>query len=337
MTVENQTLESETRKHSSWKSVGIFFSVLGVVVLAASLTYGYFAIVKINLKLAHAVAELDSRAAAQTSELSALKQTLNDLQTSAQKMQDTFAAQENEWRAAQKGDLDKWHAAEAQYLVKLANDYLQFTGNIDLAMQLLNRADQSLQTAQDPNLLEIRKSLASDISHLQTLPKVDVTQLYLRLSAIKTQLEQLSLPENPLNPPPDTTVAPVKDQSWWQAGWERSWQALRKIVIVRYNGSNSLPLLLPQEKAFLYQNLHAQLENALWAVLNRNDAVYQASLARANDWIHKYFVQNETAQNLLKQIQELQTVSIKPPEANLSATLALFNNFAQQTAPDKAT
>jgi len=343
MTVENQSPEqSTTAACSSWGRVGIFLSLIGMIVLVTGFTYGYFAIAKVNMMLAKTVSELQTRTSTQTTDLTAMQQSVASLQAFAQKSQDIFTQQEQtmaDWRSAQKGDLDKWHAAEAQYLVKLANDHLQFSYNVDMAIELLTRAEQSLQNAQDASLLEIRKAIASDISRLQLLPKVDVTQLYLRLSGINNQIEQLALPVSPLNNasmPAET--APAQDQSWWRAGLDRSWQALQKIVIVRYNGSNSLPLILPEEKAFLYQNLHAQLENALWAVLHRNASVYQTALTRASDWIRKYFVQNEAAQAMLKQLQELQAANIKPSDANLAATLALFDNVAPQPASsEKAT
>ena len=61
---------------------------------------------------------------------------------------------------------------------------------------------------------------------------------------------------------------------------------VKQIVVVRYNASTTLPLVLPEEKSFLYQNLHAEMESAMWAVLHRNPSVYQTSLTRLTSWIN---------------------------------------------------
>ncbi len=335
MTDENQTPPPTTSKGSTWGRLGIFFSLIGVIILVAGFIYVYFAITKLHTTFTKTVVQMQDSSSSHTADFSALQQNVTDLQAAVQKNEAQQEQTLADWRSAQKGDLDKWHAAEAQYLVKLANDQLQFSYNIEMAIAMLSRAEQTLQAPQDPNLLAVRKAIASDIARLQALPKVDVTQIYVNLSAINNQVEQLALPASPLSQPAEKIEPAPVDQSWWRTGLDRSWQALRKIVIVRYNGSNALPLILPEEKIFLYQNLHAQLEQAMWAVLNHNEPVYQAALTRANDWVKKYFVQNETAQAMLTQLQTLQTTRIKPADVNLAETLALFDQ--PQPAPDTAT
>lgn len=269
-------------------------------------------------------------------ELAALKQSVEALQAANQKSQDLSNQQEQmltEWRQAQKGDLTKWRMAEAQYLVRLANDSVQFDSNSVLGLILLKRAQEILLSLQDTALLTIQKSLASDIANLEATQPINTTTLYLDLTGVNSQIDQLILPSTPLNEkapvPPSTTTDTT--QSWWKQGLDKSWQALSKIVIVRYNGNNALPLVLPEEKLFLYQNLHAQMENALWAVLHRNPDVYKASLARASAWIEKYFVQDEATKAVLKKIETLQAINIQPPAINFSATMQLFDTYFSQT------
>jgi uroporphyrin-3 C-methyltransferase len=101
---------------------------------------------------------------------------------------------------------------------------------------------------------------------------------------------------------------------------------------VRDTAKNALPLILPEEKAFLYQNLHAQMESAMWAVLQHNNDVYQASLARSLAWIQLYFDQEAApTKNMLQNIAELQKTNIELKATNLSATLQLFDNYFAQT------
>lgn len=178
----------------------------------------------------------------------------------------------------------------------------------------------------------IRQQSDNDVSHVQSLAQSvqqlqqannvsdnqDVTAIYTRLIAVNEQLDQLPLPPTPLQP--DTTTAPTVDESnmsWWEIGLNRSLQALQKIVIVRYNENKTAPMILPEERHFLYQSLHAEMQSAIWGVLHRNSAVYHTSLARVMNWVQQYFVQSspETAA-LLQELNALQSVDVKPQDTN---------------------
>ena len=98
-----------------------------------------------------------------------------------------------------------------------------------------------------------------------------MTALYLRLMALNNQLDELPLPTSPLKPDTKQALSATVPTNlpWWKAGLAHTWHVLRQVVVVRYNNSNALPLVLPEEKMFLYQNLHAQMESAMWGVLHR--------------------------------------------------------------------
>lgn len=326
--------------HHALRKTSFFFLLLAIVIAMCALGYGYFQLAKANVALSDKLSLLQKQTTASHDNLMALQTALDALKQETQKSADLSAEQEKmiaDWRDAQKGDLNKWYVAEAQYLVTTANDHLQFTHNLALAKVLLERADQVLAKMNEPSVLEIRKSVAVDMANLQALPQIDVTGLYLRLSALNAQLDQLPLPASPLKSETPTPAPIQPGLPWWKAGLAHTWQALSQIVIVRYNGSNALPLVMPDEKAFLYQNLHAEMESAMWAVLQRNADVYQASLARIEEWITPYFVADAPeTKTMLQNIQDLRKVNIKPPAVNLSSTLQLFSAYFSQTEQAKA-
>lgn len=337
MTDQNSAEEKQPEvRRTNWINVLISFFTLAIVIFFCAFGYGYFELSKVNIELARRVSDLQTRAADNQNEMKTLQKSVTDMQNIAQKSQEVSAQQEqlmSEWRAAQKGDLDKWHVAEAQYLTKLANDHLQFSHNIPMAILLLQQADKSLQNLQDPNVLTIRQSLASDIASLQAIPQVDLTSLYLRLSALNDQINKLPLPLNPLSADHQQNPTPIsKELPWWKAGLEYTWQGLNKIVIVRKNPTSSLPLVLPEEKMFLYQNLHAQMENAMWALLHHNVDVYQASLMRAAAWTQQYFAQDaQETKTLLQNIEEVRKINIQPTTTNLANTLQSLDSYFAQT------
>lgn len=308
---------------SFWTGICIFISVVTAVVCVTGLAYCYLQVADVDNRFAKIQSELQKpEMSGQQDSIISLQNAVNTMQQSMQKSQELSAQQEKliaEWRAAQNGDLNKWHVAQAGYLIKMANDQLQYMHNIKLAIQILQQADKELQSSQDAGLLELRKSLATDIANLQALQPVDVTAVFLQLNAINNLVDKLPLPIQPLKQ--DETQNTVSGQtSKWKAGLDSVWAGLNKIVIIRKNDASALPLVLPEEKIFLYQNLHAQLESASWGLLHDNAEVYTTSLERARGWIAQYFVQDAPeTKSLLQQLAELQKINIQAPVMTLSS------------------
>jgi len=336
----DETVKKEQPKaRIKWAKIGIFFSTIGILILICAFSYGYFQLAQVNIALAQMLAEQQNKVETQQTQLNDVQNSVTAIQQASEKSQQLSAEQAqlmSEWRAAQQGDLNKWHLAEAQYLVKLANDHLQFTHNIAMALTLLASADKILEKLPDALVLEVRKAIATDIANLQALPKVDVTALYLQLSAINNQIDQLPLPATPLKQTDEVDNTKIRsDLPWWKVGWRHTWQALQKIVIVRYNGSDTLPLILPEEKNFLYQNLHAQIEDAMWGLLHHHAEIYQSSLSRSQLWVSRYFVQDAPlSKEILQKLQVLNNVDIRMPASNLATTLQLFDHYFAQ--PEQA-
>lgn len=314
-----------------WLNIGIIISAVGIIIFTSAFCYGYFQLAQVNITLARAVGEMRDQLIKTETTVIELQQSVQTLQQTAQKTQSLSDKQEQliaSWEAAQKGNMNKWYIAEAYYLVKLANDHMQFTHNLFMANQLLQHAAQVLQNVPDPGLLEIRKSLANDIATLQSIPQVDASDVYLHLMALDNQFDKLPLPATPLKANGQIFSTDTAALPWWKAGLKRSWQALSQIVIVRKEAADGQPLVMPEEKIFLYQNLHAEMQNAMWAALHHNVKTYQTSLERAVSWIHQYFDQDAMiTKMLLQNLQALQKINIQSPLINASATLKLFNQY----------
>lgn len=159
-------------------------------------------------------------------------------------------------------------------------------------------------------------SLAQSIQQLQQANNVndnqDVTAIYTKLIAVNVQLDQLPLPPTPLQQETAVTSTDENNMSSWQKGLNRTLQALYQIVIVRYNENKTMPLVLPEERHFLYQNLHAEMQSAIWGVLHRNPAVYHTSLARVTNWVQQYFVQSSPATAMvLQELTALQSIDVR--------------------------
>lgn len=325
----------EPTKPKRAKRIGLFLTFFGMLILVCVLGFGVYRLVRINMHLAQRMTRVENNSTRLQQDMLNATANLNSFRESLEKVQALSAQQEaliQDWQAAQKGDLNKWHIAEAQYLVKLANETMQYMQNTNLSLNLLQASAQILNRIDDANLLNVKKALATDIANLQAQPNTNTTDLYLKLHAIDQQFDQLPLPASPLMPTQTVQTKIDPNLSWWRSSWEHTWQALSKIVIVRYNNSSQLPLVLPDEKMFLYQNLHAQMENALWAVLRHNTPIYSASMTRMISWVQKYFVQDAPAtQSILNQLKTLSELTVQLPNIDFAKTLAAFDAYFATT------
>jgi uroporphyrin-3 C-methyltransferase len=321
-------------------NISVLLAVTAIFLIVVGFGLGYLEITRINTVMNGTKTSIKMQADENKADISDLQKALQNVNSLTEKSASLSEKQGQmiaDWEAAQKGNLDKWYVAEAEYLVRLANDHLVYTKNTAMALSLLQSADQVLAKINDTSLLPLRQSITNDITRLQATPAVDVTQMYLNLSALDSAIDRLPLPAEPMQAKETTKSAAVQispELSWWRKGLLRTQEALKKIVVVSYNGSDALPLILPKERQYLYQNLHAQLQNAIWGALHGNWRVYQLSLANATEWVRHYFVLNSSeTQAMLNQLQTLVALNVQPSNADMTATLQLFNNYLMQNAP----
>lgn len=330
---------SQTKRVGHTKKIICIFITCAIILGLGISSYLYF---KYNherqqhlaqqiIKLQNETAQSHKKMIEQSAQIEALQPLANQVATiSAQQAQLA-----TEWQAIEKGNLDHWQIAEAHYFVKLANDRLQLLHQNGLAIILLQRAEKILQGIGDERLAAIRQSITVNLSKLQALPTIDINALYTRLHQTTSSLNDLPLLNETKNSNHPSTAA--KNVSWWREGLENAWQKLRQVVIIRRLDSNALPLVMPDEKIFLYHNIMAQVDNAIWGLLHRDSIVYTTSLERAHTWIQRYFVSNNPkTQNVLSELEALQKIDIQTSSIDVSDTLALFDDLTSEPATSSA-
>ncbi len=184
----------------------------------------------------------------------------------------------------------------------------QQTSDSATQLQSLSQSVQQLQQIQQANLRDNQ----------------DMTALYNQLIALNDQIDQLPLSPTPLQQQPEQAPVPVEneaDMSWWQKGLNKSLAVLRQIVIVRYNETKTIPLVLPEERHFIYLNLHTEMQNMIWAVLHHNQTVFQTSLAHVTNWVQQYFMQQSPATiNMIQALNTLKIINLQPQDQQQAGT-----------------
>lgn len=339
--VVSVTPDTKKPRKFPWRGIGMFFSTFAIVILILAMGYGSARILQANRFLVHAFNKMEQQLQQQQNQMSILQAQVNNTQTTNTQLQTELAAQTqtiNDWRNKQQNPQTSWTVLEAQYLAKIANDNLMFNHNIPAAVAALKSADELLQKLQDPNVEPIRRALITDMDTLQSAALVDTTGLYLRLSVLNQKIDSLPLHYEQSQPVSTEEQSVQPDQKWWQKGLHNIWLSLSQLVQVRYNPPNTAPFILPEQKNYLYQNLHAQIQNAQWGLLTSNDAVYKAGLAQTEIWVKQYFnlEANET-QYILSQLAELEKINLQPSVTSLTGSLQAFHNYFAQPQGNKTT
>lgn len=308
----------------SWSSIGLAFSTFAVIVLIVVFSFSFYKVSILGKQMQLNESALQQRVADIQMNMDGMHQ---ELQQSNETMKQTI----NEIHQTQNSDKNSWRVLEAQYYVKLAAANLEYQNNLSLAVQLLQTADKELQALNDPKFDGLRKAIADDLASLQTVQQVDYTGIYLRLSALDGQVNNL-----PFMISHTESVVPVDqtalDTSWWKHGLNETWKALQKIVVVRYHSAGVPPLVTPDQQDFIRQNLHAMFEQAMWAVLNKKPEVYRASLQQTAQWIQQYFVADASVtQAELSGVNQLLQIDIKPSIPKITASLQAFHDYLEKS------
>jgi uroporphyrin-III C-methyltransferase len=327
----NNLSEKQLEKSLPWKKIGILISGSAVMILIITLYLGFYRLISVNMSLSQQIQTLAVQV--NQRDFADLEKNINELQLSLKQAQDNISNQQqmiSEMRNAESGKKDRWLINEAQYLTNLANDNLQVGDNIELVITLLQAADQDLSQVPDPNLTTIRKALADDIAALQAVEKVDLTSIYLQISALSGQVEKLPVISLKAANPDENDKQKSDQEVWWKRGLHQSWQVIKPLIVIRHNVSGAAPFVTPDQQAFLYQNLHAIFEQAKSAVVHKQPAIYLASLQQASAWIKQYFIQQSAVTNaVLNNISQLQAIDIKPKLPTITASQQAFRNYNQ--------
>lgn len=285
-----------------------------------------------------ALAEEDGRLVGQVEALSRDVAKRGQLQPQLTELQAEQQRQGQRLATLQDGGRQMLRLAEAEHLLRLASLRLAALQDTGSAIALMQGADDVLRDQDDPAAFEARKQLARSLEELRSLPQPDRTGLFLQLAALREQAIALHSLAPDFVPAGQPAVA--ADAGHWQRWWDK----VSSFVRIDLNADQDIrPLLSGQSLAQVRLALSLAIEQAQWAVLNGQDAVYRQAMTQAQDVLGSHFNLNLTPNRALhERLGELaeQPVSIDMPD--LTPALQAFQNYQKQRqspppeAPDAA-
>lgn len=229
-------------------------------------------------------------------------------------------------------DRTDWLLAEAEYLMRLANQRLLMGKELTGAQALLKAADDIIKELDDRALFAVREALANDMAALQTAAKFDLEGVYLQLGALAGQVEKLRLIEQPtLTAADEPSSADAQSRNWQQqlqTGFQAALKKLSRYIKINRRDDIYKPLLAPEYEAAVRQNIRLMFEQAQLATLAGKQQLYLDSLNKAKQWLNDYYTLDASAAAVISQaIDQLmqQQVAVEMPD--ISASLRALKNY----------
>lgn len=228
-------------------------------------------------------------------------------------------------------DREKWLMAEAEYLLRLANQRLIMTGDVRAAEALLGSADNVLREIDDIAFHSVRATVTRDIAALRALPRIDTEGIYLRLDALAQQTDELRVFRMP-----EKTAAPAEDSGeGWRARLSEGYQAalakLSSYIVIRRREAPYEVLMDPQWESLVRQNLRMLIQQAQGALLMSRQVLYSETLERAGQWVAEFYGADErAAKALAEELANLKEEVIEIALPDISASIHALDKVVQQ-------
>lgn len=213
--------------------------------------------------------------------------------------------------------------AEAERGLELAAQHLALAGNVRGALHALEGAEKALAESAGTNAIALRRVILQDIEKLKTLPEADLTRSVARLDEVLSRIDGLSFLSDPSMPvttggAPAADAAPVASQGGEapaapapgdQSGsvadtlsrfydqavavgskaLEGAHAEFNQLVKIRRVDDPERMLLAPDQKQAIREGVRLQLLNARISLLNRNETLFRADLARTIETLERFF------------------------------------------------
>ncbi|MEJ1296152.1 MAG: uroporphyrinogen-III C-methyltransferase [Candidatus Sedimenticola sp. (ex Thyasira tokunagai)] len=344
--------------------VAMALSLIAVVAVVAGLGYGYQrwnGMQASLLQMDKSIAD----AARQTTELqSRLDQTHQAFESQKAEMekQNSRLSEQDDKLATERQALDKkageieetlervyrrvgrnssaWMAAEAEYLMQVANHRLQLEDDVATAISALQAADQRLLETGDPGWTATRELLASEIAALKSAGVIDQVGLSAKLAGMAGQIKSLKMvglrPSVASGKPLESRPVEASERNL-NTLLKDGWEGFKSVMVVRRHDKPVTAMLPPEQYYFVYRNLELQLESARLSLLQRNQALYDGSLETAEHWLREFFdAEASGTAAMLQQLNEMQRVRVKPELPDITRALERLRQRLQQGSEEAA-
>jgi uroporphyrin-III C-methyltransferase len=233
-----------------------------------------------------------------------------------------------------------WLLADAEYLLTVAGQRLNLSGDLVTAREALEAADQRLRESGDAAAIKVREQIAKELALLHAVPEIDLVGLYAKLDSLSERVAQLTLflpyegkqvvktDDHNKHPASSTTSSDLLDSTLHK---------LDAYVTVRHTEQPIKAILTAEQAQFIRQQLSLKLEMIKLALVQKNQPLYHAGLTDALDWLDKHFNKNRETQQFIAELKDLDGVKLNTQLPDISLSLKMLRDIAKlRIETDKA-
>jgi uroporphyrin-III C-methyltransferase len=233
-----------------------------------------------------------------------------------------------------------WLVADAEYLLSVANERLHLVGDINTTKVALEAADQRLRESGDTGTIVIREQIAKELSQIQDIKVPDLVGLYTSIQTLESEVAKLALvlpySGKPLTPPEEASNSSAVSEDSNDLV-NSAIQQLEGIVTIKHSDKPVKEILTKEQAEFIREQLKVKLEMVKMALVQQNDALYQAALADLKTDVNQHFTANDEAKKFAEEIARLQTIKLRSQLPDISLSLKMLRDVTKlRIETDKA-
>ena len=231
---------------------------------------------------------------------------------------------------------EDWLLAEAEYLLKLANQRILLEQTPENVLALLQRADEIIEQASaglgDRELFAIRKRLAEHITALKLIKPVDTQGTYLRLGALASSIGSL-----PTLPTQEERFSESSAEQTANTGWWSDFKTEFKKVLAFFEGAFRFrdeeelanPLVSQQHLQLMQLNTRLLIEQAQIALLKNDQTTYSEALNAAAELTEQYYFESPARKTFAAELRQASSQVITVQLPDISGALKLLHAYTE--------
>jgi len=227
------------------------------------------------------------------------EQKLDQTENDTKKINDSLGSLAARIKELGQSQPNYWLAAEAGYLINLAERRLLVEQDVNTAIQLLLDANQRLTAMQDPSVFHIRTAISENVASLYTIKQPDSDSVYLAISGLMAEAKTIKFAQVYI-PKPNASKKQQAEVSsevndWLTNIFTSFKRFFGNFITITQRDAQVQPQLPADQKWFVRANLTTQMLMAQNAILDKNQARYDDAIKQIETWITQYFDSNDDA------------------------------------------
>lgn len=230
-----------------------------------------------------------------------------------------------------------WLVADAEYLLSVANRRLHLIGDVPTTLEALKAADARLRESGDTAGFKVRGQIAKEISAVKKVDVADVVGIYSSIEVLEEDVAQLDvlLPySGEIYQKDSSTAKPVDELN---DALDEALIEIEGIFTIKRLDQPVTSIISPEQKVFITEQLSTKLVIVKIALVQHDDALYQASLDDTLQWLAKNFSKDKARVQFAKELNRLKTIKIRSNFPDISQSLKMLRSMSKlRIETDKA-